>query len=80
MHVNRVQVLKLFSMSSIEIQQHSDGYMVIYIKLTLNSQPTVGVVESLTSLLLKRSARLDFPTPELPSSTNFTLRVFGIGL
>lgn len=47
---------------------------------TLNSQPTVGVVESLKSLLLKRSARLDFPTPELPSSTSFTLRVFGIGL
>lgn len=37
-------------------------------------QPTVGVV-LLNSLLTNRSARLDFPTPEAPSSTILTLRV-----
>lgn len=40
----------------------------------LNLQPTVGTV-LLNSLLTNRSARLDFPTPEPPSSTILTLRV-----
>lgn len=39
-----------------------------------NLQPTVGDV-LLNSFLPNRSARLDFPTPELPSSTILTLRV-----
>lgn len=40
----------------------------------MNSQPTVGDV-FLNSSLTNRSARLDFPTPELPSRTILTLKV-----
>lgn len=44
--------------------------MTVLYHIYVYSQPTVGKVP-LNSSLLKRNARLDFPTPELPNSTIF---------